>query len=121
MRNFEKHENELKNMDLTEMINFFKEMSLVTVKDAIDYLYKQYEPFTQDEKIILNNLPEKYKWIARNKNGDLVVYDKKPRRNDYGSFYVYYGFFENLRMFKHLFRNITWQSGAVCFRGDECE
>lgn len=121
MINFEKYENELENMDLTEMINFFKEMSLVTVKDAIDYLYKEYEPFTQDEKIILNNLPEEYKWIARNKNGDLVVYDKKPRRNDYGSFYVYYGFFIDLRMFKHLFRNITWQSGAVCFRGDECE
>ena len=103
MKNFEKYE---LSFDLDAMVND---------------LCQKCDPFTDDEKIILNNLPEKYKWIARNKNGDLVVYDKKPRRNDYGSFYVYYGFFIDLRMFKHLFRNITWQSGAVCFRGDECE
>ena len=34
--------------------------------------------FTNDEQVILKNVSSKYKWIARDKNGALFVYARKP-------------------------------------------
>lgn len=35
------------------------------------------------EAIILTELPTKYKWIARNANGDLMIYTHKPVKKKY--------------------------------------
>lgn len=126
MRNFEKYEDKLKNIDLTEMVNFFyeripqKEIPLVTIKDAIDYLYQEYNPFTDDEKVILNALPKRYKWIVRGLDDILYVYEYKPKRVE-KKWYIRRGAVQWMGMYNHIFKNITWENGAVCFRGDECE
>lgn len=59
---------------------------------------------TEDERVILRNLDKKWKWIARDENGDVYVYNDEPRRGrglwcgDYGS----------LITFNHIFKNIKW-------------
>ena len=62
--------------------------------------------FTEDEKIIARNIDEEYKWIARDRDGNLCVYDGKPKKevsrwisNDY----------EYLCYFNHLFSAIKWE------------
>ena len=60
---------------------------------------------TYDEKIILRNLPEKYKWIARDKNGLIFLYAKKPSKCEYswgGCKYM-------LLPLEHLFQFIQWE------------
>ncbi len=60
--------------------------------------------FTEDEKAILRNLPKEYKWIARDKDGDVLVYDNEPtKRNTYW-----------LRIFNHLFQSIQWSDKEPC-------
>lgn len=126
MRNFEKYEDKLKNIDLTEMVNFFyeripqKEIPLVTIKDAIDYLYQEYEPFTEDEKVILKNISKDLKWIARDYDGKLCLYEVKPIINS-GEYIAPRGKFCYFSVYEHLFKNVTFKDGAICFRGDESE
>lgn len=36
---------------------------------------------TDDEKVILRNIDKKYKWIARDYDGDLRVYSERPIKN----------------------------------------
>lgn len=63
---------------------------------------------TDDEKVILRNLPKKYKYIARDKNGYLCVYKENPTKkitswiNDINKF-------EFLILFNHLFKFIKWE------------
>ena len=60
---------------------------------------------TEDEKVILRNLPKEYKWIARDGNGCLYVYASKPKKGItmWGS--------NGLSMipFDHLFQFIKWE------------
>jgi hypothetical protein len=65
---------------------------------------------TEDEKVILRNIPEKYKYIARESCGELYVYENKPVKMRYewnrgvaGSSY------NNLNSFQHLFQFIKWE------------
>ena len=38
--------------------------------------------FTDDELCILRNIDKKYKWIARDKSGNLCIFDEKPNKNE---------------------------------------
>ena len=60
---------------------------------------------TYDEKIILRNLPEKYKWIARDKNGLIFLCSKKPSKCDYS----WIGYNDIAFPFDHLFQFIQWE------------
>ena len=60
---------------------------------------------TEDEKVILRNVPKHYKWIARDKNGLICMYIKKPSKCEYswgGCKYM-------LLPFYHLFQFIKWE------------
>lgn len=62
--------------------------------------------FTNDEKAIARNIDEEYKWIARDRDGNLCVYDGKPKkRNDSWISDDY----EYLCYFNHLFPAIKWE------------
>ena len=67
--------------------------------------------FTEDEKAILRNLPEVYKWIARDSDGDLYVYESKPSKE---------GEFWNAlsccawTLFTHIFQTIKWEDEEPC-------
>jgi hypothetical protein len=65
---------------------------------------------TEDEKVILRNIPKKYKYIARDECGELYAYENKPKKEGYrwiivGSDWV----LNNLNMFQHLFQFIKWE------------
>ena len=82
---------------------------LITEKKKIKKL-SQKPVLTEDEKVILRNLPKEYKWIARESCGELYVYENKPVKMRYewnrgvaGSSY------NNLNSFQHLFQFIKWE------------
>ena len=60
---------------------------------------------TEDEKVILRNLPIGYKWIARDKDGCLHVYASKPEKGL--TIWVNTGL--PMVSFHHLFRFIKWE------------
>ena len=70
--------------------------------------------FTEDEKVILRNLPEKYKWIARNENGELYIFTEKPAK--YYEVWIYNCATHHYRisMFTHLFQCIQWSDTEPC-------
>ena len=58
-----------------------------------------------DEKTILRNIDKKYKWIARNTNESLMLFEEKPfsfEKQCYGCEYLY------IYEFNHLFKFIKW-------------
>lgn len=67
---------------------------------------KKYQ-FSKDEKTILRNLGEEWKWMARDKDGLLSVYAHKPLKSSNGYFCTQgsYAFFDT---FGHLFQSIQW-------------
>lgn len=78
------------------------------------------EIFTDVEKQILKGTNKSYKWIARDKNGELCIYERKPFRED-GE---YFGTLGNLDVFNKcvsdvLFKNVTWENSPIQFRNDE--
>ena len=72
--------------------------------------------FTKDEQTILRNTSAKYKWIARDRDGTLYVYNKKPKRQ--GA--VYNNGIGDFRSFpfEEIFEGVTWDGGPVRFRND---
>lgn len=92
----------------------FKQTDFDVIKVYKDYTLKEVlwerkeKPvLTEDEKVILRNVPKDYKWIARDKDDDLCIYIEKPEKDnvvwsnedDYESFYL----------FEHLFQSIKWE------------
>ena len=62
---------------------------------------------TDAERVILENLPKEYKWIARDKNGYLYVYADKPEKNNF--IYKVQKTYYEFGMFNHLFQFIKWE------------
>ena len=78
------------------------------------------EIFTDTEKCILEKTDKSYKWIARDKNGELCIYERKPFRGDGGIF----GTLGNLDVFERcvsdvLFKNVTWENSPIQYRDSE--
>lgn len=70
--------------------------------------------FTDDEKVILKNLPEEYKWIARHKDGNLCcVCGEKPEK--WGDIWSHNnGRTTGMGYFSHLFQSIKWEDETAC-------
>ena len=80
------------------------------------------EIFTDVEKQILEATDKSYKWIARDKNGCLYVYDTKPYKDEgYGFFSAKFssGFLFNECVSDVLFKNVTWENSPIQYRDDE--
>ena len=80
------------------------------------------EIFTDVEKRILEATNKRYKWIARDENGCLYVYDIKPYKDEgYGFFSAKFGsrFLFNECVSDVLFKNVTWENSPIQFRNDE--
>ena len=71
-----------------------------------ELLWERKEPkLTEDEKVILRNLPKKYKWIARDKNGVIYLYSGRPLKSDF-----WLNCSESIKLiFPHLFQFIKWE------------
>ena len=92
------------------------QQSILTIDDLLSYnlKLKPQWSFTEDEKAILRNLPEKYKWVVRdNSSKTLYVYENKPEKeNDE----IWCPRFRatSLFMFNHLFQSIQWSDDEPC-------
>lgn len=87
--------------------NGAKPLDIVAVYE-LNEVWKRGEPIiTDDEKVILRNLPSNYEWIARDKNGRLCVYPGKPSKavTSWGCALGH----RFLDLFNHLFQMIHWE------------
>ena len=69
--------------------------------------------FSEDEKVILRNLQQRYKWIARDIDGRLFIFVDRPMKDDYywasASLKI-----APLNTFDKLFQQITWHDEEPC-------
>lgn len=82
--------------------------------------------FTDTERCILESTKKDYKWIARDKDGELYLYDTKPFRFvnrgvfDTGLEFDDVSSFSFVECFSHnIFSNVTWENSPIQFRYDE--
>ena len=72
--------------------------------------------FTEDEKIILRNVSEEYKWLVRNKDGSIYVFSINPIKEN--TLQVWscgvWGLFQQFDCFNHLFQTIKWEDDDPC-------
>lgn len=64
------------------------------------------------EKIILENLEPKFKYIARDRNGFLWIYSHCPKRVEEYGFWEIVSFStssKNFSFYQHLFKSIKWE------------
>lgn len=71
--------------------------------------------FTEDEKVILRNLNQLYRYLARDKNGELCVYQDIPCKNERSDYWIANSDFYDLP-YKHLFQQIKWEDKPCEFR-----
>ena len=101
---FDSYRKDLTDVDNALEFDIMKVYKDYTLKELLWERKEKPKP-TYDEKIILRNLPEKYKWIARDKNGLIFLYAKKPSKCEYswgGCKYM-------LLPLEHLFQFIQWE------------
>ena len=71
--------------------------------------------FTEDEKVILRNLPKEYNWIARDKISDyLYIYADKPHISENCEDWYSNGYQDRLNIYNHLFQTIQWDDFEPC-------
>ena len=76
--------------------------------------------FTDDELCILRNIDKEYKWIAKDRDGDLWIYTNKPKK-EYDRYWRDCSSskslsFEPLDIFKNsLFTEIEWEDDEPIF------
>lgn len=96
--------------------NGAKPLDIVAVYE-LNEVWKREEPtITEDEKVILLNLPGNYEWIARDKDGRLCVYPGKPLKaiTKWGSG-LGHKFFD---LFDRLFQMVRWEDDEPWKIGD---
>ncbi len=64
---------------------------------------------SEAEKVILENLDKRYKWIARDNGGSLCVYESKPFKTDMYIWNNMTNVYKSLSVFKHLFQFVKWE------------
>lgn len=86
-----------------------KMFDIVAVYELNEVWNREEPTITEDEKAILRNLPEEYRFISRDKSGELYIYRDKPEKgsefweNGIGNKVFY------LMMFNHLFQMVRWE------------
>lgn len=71
--------------------------------------------FTEDEKVILRNLPDDFQWIARDEHTNgLFAYTLKPTKHNLQWGYWMVNMMRSLECFNHLFQCIQWSDSEPC-------
>lgn len=65
--------------------------------------------FTTDEKAIARNIDKRYKWMARDKLGNLFVFNQKPRKSFSGVWICESMKWDDMFVFNEMFKSITWE------------
>lgn len=75
---------------------------------------------TETERIILENTSKEYKYITRDKCGDLYIYKTKPEKET--TYWISNDIDCKFDMFCHLFQDIKWEDEEpLQFRNDKGE
>lgn len=74
--------------------------------------------FTDDELCVLRNIDKKYKWIARDKSGNLCIFDEKPNKNEEIWDNVIRSDFIELNCYNSLFNSIQWEDNEPVYIDD---
>ena len=75
--------------------------------------------FTDDELAIMRSLPKKFKWIARDDDGELYLFVKKPKI--FNGIWDDYEKCNDFGYFEHLFKTITLEDEEPVFIDDYVE
>ena len=75
--------------------------------------------FTDEEELLLKRTDKRYKWVARDKDGDLYIYETMPYRDE--------NVFDTKCGYYYLvcdkccpdFKNVTWENSPIQYRDDE--
>ena len=62
--------------------------------------------FSEAAKTIARNIDREYKWMARDQDGNLFIYEEKPEKKEYS---WYFGGCNYIFYFNHLFSAIKWE------------
>ena len=89
------------NVESGDIIKVYKDY---TCKELL-WERKENPKLTEDEKVVLRNLPKKYKWIARDKSDWIFLYKEKPIKLKIS----WSGCMYTTLPFKHLFQFIQWE------------
>ena len=71
--------------------------------------------FTDDELFLFKKVNKEYEWCARDKNGRLYLYEKKPYKK--GDIW-YHDMSESFNFYNHLFNSILWEDEEPVFIDD---
>ena len=102
---FDSYRKDLTDIDNALEFDIMKVYKDYTCKELL-WERKEKPKLTEDEKVILRNLPKRYKWIARDKSDWIFIYENEPIkccRTSWG------GCMYTTLPFKHLFQFIKWE------------
>ena len=105
---FDSYRDNLTNIDNAVGSDIMKVYKDYTCKELLWERKDKTKPkakLTEDEKVILRNVPKEYKWFARDINGCLYIYENKPEKGI--SIWEASGL--PMTTFDHLFRFIEWE------------
>ena len=102
IRDFDKN---LKSSDGLNEFDIMKVYKDYTCKELLWERKEEKPKLTEDEKIILRNLPKEYKWIARDLSGMVYIFIERPEKGQA----IWYGCGQPMIPFYHLFQFITWE------------
>ena len=101
IRNFDENLKCINDLNEFDIMKVYKDY---TCKELLWERKEKPKP-TKDEKVILKNIPKKYKYIARDRSGLIFLYSKKPSKCDYS----WIGYNDIAFPYYHLFRFIKWE------------
>ena len=97
------------NLKIIDDLNEFDIMKVYKDYTCKELLWERKEKpqpkLTEDEKVILRNVPKEYKWFARDINDCLYIYENKPEKGI--SIWEASGL--PMTTFDHLFQFIKWE------------
>ena len=106
-------------------INNTKKKSFLSINDIVGkniIKIPKKKNFTDDELCILRNINKEYKWIAKDRDGDLWIYTNEPKKEDDGHWRDCSSkslSFEPLDIFKNsLFTEIKWEDEEPVYIDD---
>ena len=114
MRFGSKHEPGYINLDNFDIMKVYPNIFVITDYNVMQqplWERKETPRLTNDEISILRNIDKKYKWIARDKNGILYIYDSVPEKrgnNKWSRDTLHVDILSNLSLFSHMFNFIKW-------------
>lgn len=97
--------------DLYDKVDLGNKETILQAGEILRELYTLQPKLTEDEKVILRNLPSQYKWITRSERGTITLHCGKPIKGSYYDTTVhwksFFGSYSNF--YNHLFQFIKWE------------